>query len=446
MCLSGAAAKRQVEKAKGDNNSFSTDMAKVYAACHYWIAQAKISGYKLEDEHVLSSFLILDGQNWRSHMKQLFRYNGDFGSWDKCNAEQDEVLEVGSADRNVLLAAEGVLIHLSKTDELKDCSWSWPSVKNFAKDVLLQAHAEGDAINILADYAKEQSDHLRISTGNKAWKGHWCSRLADLVQAVRVKLSSSRSCRDVTKLFLKRCQTPKPKSQGVCFADKRYLDDSWTEKEISPGNDCYCRVDYKYEIKAGDLKEGWTLDRYKTTLSRFLRALYYKNEPFFMMKLHLLHLALKRICNGRWICEISPGGKGKGKEFVLESGVLGKHNCATLDLAVLVERTEFRRSAHFAWNTCQSRVQEGSERERILSDIWKRIAEDEELDFRVNYGLLLFDLFLCSLCVLYSIFKGLALNNVSSVAKPWCVKVHCQSWTGRMPEGVGDEPRLYSHH
>ena len=50
------------------------------------------------------------------------------------------------------------------------------------------------------------------------------------------------------------------------------------------------------------------------------------------------------------------------------------------------DRQEFRKSAGFAWNKANVRIQDMDQNARFISDLWKRFLVDEEEDCRVNHG------------------------------------------------------------
>ena len=86
------------------------------------------------------------------------------------------------------------------------------------------------------------------------------------------------------------------------------------------------------------------------------------------------------------IFEIGKGGDEKGMEAYLDRSVLGEDQSATLDCGVFLDRQEFRKSAEFAWNKANVRIQEMDQHARFIADLWKRFIVDEEIDCRVNYG------------------------------------------------------------
>ena len=115
-------------------------------------------------------------------------------------------------------------------------------------------------------------------------------------------------------------------------------------------------------------------------------SLYDKNEHVFQVKQCFLHAAFKRVSTSKFFFEIGKGGSGKGMEAYLEKVLFGDPQSAALDCGVFLDRQEFRKSAEFAWNKANVRVQEMDQHARFISDLWKRFLVDEEVDCRVNYG------------------------------------------------------------
>ena len=105
-----------------------------------------------------------------------------------------------------------------------------------------------------------------------------------------------------------------------------------------------------------------------------------------MLKLAMIHLAIKQVPTGRILFEIGKGGDGKSLFALLEKSLLGEENFAILDNSIFLDRSEFRRSAHFGCNKIALRFQEFTNEKNILSDLWKRMISGEEMDLRVNYG------------------------------------------------------------
>ena len=66
--------------------------------------------------------------------------------------------------------------------------------------------------------------------------------------------------------------------------------------------------------------------------------------------------------------ECGKGGDGKGREFVFEKALFG-HSFGSLDCAVFLDRSEWRRSAQFAWNKRCIRIQEFDSVSRVLAEI-----------------------------------------------------------------------------
>jgi len=73
-------------------------------------------------------------------------------------------------------------------------------------------------------------------------------------------------------------------------------------------------------------------------------------------------------------------------EAYLEKAMLGEDESATLDWGDFLDRQEFRKSAEFAWNKANVRIQEMDQHARFIADLWKCFVVDEEVDCRVNYG------------------------------------------------------------
>lgn len=190
----------------------------------------------------------------------------------------------------------------------------------------------------------------------------------------------------MTKLFLTTCDTPRPRSQGVCFVDK-YLDVNFQEKAKSPSNDCYFHTGNFFEITQAAVDEtGLNLDEIREGLRMFLHSFYYKNDACFHVKLAFLKLSWLQMGSGKWIHELDDGGTGKGMEAVLDANVCGAQNSTTLDFAVFTDRTEMRKSGHFALGKVNVRIPESKCGQAVEPDIWKRFPVGDSFDLRVNYG------------------------------------------------------------
>ena len=57
-----------------------------------------------------------------------------------------------------------------------------------------------------------------------------------------------------------------------------------------------------------------------------------------------------------------------------------------MECGVFLDRQELCKSAEFAWNKANVRIQEMDQHARFVADLWKRFVVDEEIDCRVNYG------------------------------------------------------------
>ncbi|CAL1143025.1 unnamed protein product [Cladocopium goreaui] len=342
------------------------------------IASMNVSNYQMSTKQKLLLIMLVDGEHWRAHDRQMFYYEN--GVWKMKPSLTIEVWDL-------FLAVEGLLLTVSKhfEDQEGDArpAWNWNAIRDVVSDTI-QGHVH-DALHFFGNVAKEASDHLRQVTSNKAWKALWLRRCADMLASFRVNWDSNK-VQSLSKLFLLEWDTPLPKSQGVCFRDV-YLDADWKPASKSPSNDCYMHVDYAFYIE--NLLQEYpniNLQQHQEGLRLFLESLYFQNEHIFQVKLCFLHAAFKKACTSKMIFEIGKGGDGKGMEAYLDRAVLGEDQSATLDCGVFLDRQEFRKSAEFAWNKANVRIQEMDQHARFVADLWKRFIVDEEIDCRVNYG------------------------------------------------------------
>ncbi|CAL1159484.1 unnamed protein product [Cladocopium goreaui] len=342
------------------------------------IASMNVSNYQMSTKQKLLLIMLVAGEHWRAHDRQMFYYEN--GVWKMKPSLTIEVWDL-------FLAVEGLLLTVSEhfEDQEGDArpAWNWNAIRDVVSDTI-QGHVH-DALHFFGNVAKEASDHLRQVTSNKAWKALWLRRCADMLASFRVNWDSNK-VQSLSKLFLLEWDTPLPKSQGVCFRDV-YLDADWKPASKSPSNDCYMHVDYAFYIE--NLLQEYpniNLQQHQEGLRLFLESLYFQNEHIFQVKLCFLHAAFKKACTSKMIFEIGKGGDGKGMEAYLDRAVLGEDQSATLDCGVFLDRQEFRKSAEFAWNKANVRIQEMDQHARFVADLWKRFIVDEEIDCRVNYG------------------------------------------------------------
>ena len=321
--------------------------------------------------------MLLDGEKWRAHKKQIFHY--DDGAWI-----MEPILVIKAWEH--LLAVEGLFIQLALNleESQEGVTWTWASagthIMAISEHVL---HAGADLISHLTKVAKDNSDHLRASTSNKTWHASWPRRCADMLAQLRKAWEDERPLTVLSKLFLTEWDTPMPSSHGVCFDDV-YLDDAWTEVPKSPEANCYLKINYKfhYELFHPDLDIKATREK----LRIFIESVYYNNEHLFQLKLCFMHAAFLGKCTAKMIFEIGKGGDGKGMEAILDRSLFGSVASATLDCGVFLDRMEFRKSAELAWNKANIRIQEMENHGHFIADVWKRFVVDEEIDCRVNYG------------------------------------------------------------
>lgn len=342
-----------------------------------YMASMNAANYQMSNKQKLMLIMLVDGEHWRAHSRQAFMYSN--GAWVMTTGLKIEAWEI-------FLAVEGLLLATAKHFEDgggNKPDWSWSSIADFVTS-LMNSHRH-DAVAFFGREAKQQSDHLRQTTGNKTWKALWLRRVADMLATFRCQWDSSK-VQALSKLFLQEWDSPLPKSRGVCFQDV-YLDVDWNIAAKSPANDCYMPLDYPFNMNSLKQKfPGIDVKEHRERLRLFIESLYFSNQHVFQLKLCFLHAAFKKVCTSKMIFEIGKGGDGKGMEAYLEKALFSSDQSATLDCGVFLDRQEFRKSAEFAWNKANVRVQEMDQHARFIADLWKRFVVDEEIDCRVNYG------------------------------------------------------------
>ena len=207
-----------VDMARETRNGFPDicgECGRLATALRYLAREATISGYRLRKERKLALLLIADGGNWRAHNLQTFCYPN--GCWAKVDC-----LSVSCS--RFLAALEGLFISLADSK----AQWEWDCVADAARCVLGECSEECANQVKLINVAKVRSDHTRIGTSNKTYRSHWCERFEDSIQAYLVELDRSALVEDLAKVFLKKCDSPKPKSGGYCFTDV-YVGDNFQE-------------------------------------------------------------------------------------------------------------------------------------------------------------------------------------------------------------------------
>ena len=304
-----------------------------------YISNMNASNYMMSNKQGLMLIMLVDGDLWRAHSKQIFHYRD--GAWDMADGLRIEIW-------NIFLALEGLFLSVADKVEAEalDVSWKWSAIEEHVDILLRDSHV--DYLPMLAQKAKDSSDHLRKSTGSKAWQACWVRRVAEMLAQFRVQWDNER-VHSLSKLFLMHWDTPLPRSRGVCFADV-YLDPDWVVCAKSPTNNCYYSVPYPYHYENMAATENIDIAHYKKQLRLFLESLYYQNEHVFQIKLASMHAAFKKAPTCKMLFEIGKGGDGKGMEAYLQRGLLGEQHSSTLDCGVFLDRQEFRKSGHFAWN------------------------------------------------------------------------------------------------
>ena len=124
--------------------------------------------YMMSNIQKLTMCLLLEGDQWRAHQRQVFHYED--GAWIMVSS-----LAVRGWD--LLLALEGLFVQLSTSldDQELQVSWTWHDVKTYMKDIVGDMVEGGlNVMQVLTDVAKSNSDHVRVKTGTRYGKlgGH----------------------------------------------------------------------------------------------------------------------------------------------------------------------------------------------------------------------------------------------------------------------------------
>ena len=160
-----------------------------------------------------------------------------------------------------------------------------------------------------------------------------------MIQELKRSFDKKSTAGLLTNEFRKKCSAEQPRSRGIQFQDI-YLDENYTPAPRHPNNDCYFGVNYPLNVEEipREIEEF---------LKSFLKSYYFNNHEMLLIKLAQMRCAIEMIPNSKIIWEIGDGGVGKSEMYNLESNVLGKQNSTVLDPAILYDRNEFRKSAHF---------------------------------------------------------------------------------------------------
>ena len=378
---------RVSELRRGATEAFpnvSADVQTTLTLLKYLVDEAKMTDFKLLSHSKLALLLALRCDDLRAHEYNLFEYEESSGAWLPA-----EVIVLHNKD--ILLAAEGVLlkVHVDHADDEPPLEWDWETVGPIMWDALrARIQAAGSDSNALSTFvadAKKAGDYMRRVSCNKPWNCHYIPRLADALSKLVLYFDTDSGMSAMTKLFLRTCSTPLPACRGTAFVDK-YIDDSGNEVPRRRENDCYFKAPFKFDVTEADVtKPGWSIRRYDEELDLWIQSMYYNNDAFFSVKLLLWKLAFKGKEAWKMTFECGKGGDGKGREFVFEKALFG-HSFGSLDCAVFLDRSEWRRSAQFAWNKRCIRIQEFDSVSRVLADIWKRFVVGEERASRRGAG------------------------------------------------------------
>ena len=179
--------------------------------------------------------------------------------------------------------------------------------------------------------------------------------MAEAIRKMKKSFDKQQVVSHLTQYFNECCQTEMPPSKVIMFQDV-YLDEKYKISAPSRDNNCYTAVNYKLNICKEDELSYLTFKDHAQKLQDFIESFYFQNDGYFEWKLTLMKLASKQIPIDKVIFEVGKGGDGKQMEATLDASALGKGNCCTLECSIFTDRSEFRRSAHFAEDKLMVRI------------------------------------------------------------------------------------------
>ena len=98
------------------------------------------------------------------------------------------------------------------------CEWRLHQIMRKILNIFgVAARTHDSIIDALAEDAKVESDHLRSDTKGNIWKAEWPSKIAEAHLELRAWHDNADSMKKLMGLFLRTCETTKPKSRGVAF-------------------------------------------------------------------------------------------------------------------------------------------------------------------------------------------------------------------------------------
>ena len=185
-----------------------------------FITDMDCANYMPSNMQQLTVCMLLEGNLWRAHQRQVFHYED--GAWVMAGS-----LSIQAWD--LLLALEGLFIQLAMSLQEQDAqvAWSWSEAGPHLTEILGDLEeVDRPVLQTMKDVAKNNSDHVRVKTSNKAWHARWTRRVADMIAKFRKDLELESTAKTLTKLFLVAWDSPMPVSCGVCFRDV-FLDEHW---------------------------------------------------------------------------------------------------------------------------------------------------------------------------------------------------------------------------
>ena len=80
------------------------------------------------------------------------------------------------------------------------------------KERLAEIVQDADFINFYSHTSKINADHSKKITKNKSYEAPWIARLCDLIKSLRKDMDSEWCMKEISKSYIKHCQTNKPHS------------------------------------------------------------------------------------------------------------------------------------------------------------------------------------------------------------------------------------------
>ena len=128
----------------------------------------------------------------------------------------------------------------------------------------------------LINVARVTSDNARIGTSDKTYRSHFRERFADDTQDYLAELGRPALVEGLAKVFLKKCGSPKPKSEVKLSSDV-YLEDNFQVRTMSRSANCYASFPYPFNATEEDAaRRGIALETYMGGTCAFHRVVLFR--------------------------------------------------------------------------------------------------------------------------------------------------------------------------